>query len=582
MGRQSREATFGIIKWAKIRSSQDNENFFGIFVNIVGDEVVFDLPAEESMPTTLSNEPAIFYLESDSSSINKVSILKDQKKPWLKVFNVFLFEIYRKDKNRFNVGVVEKLFSSFEKAVFTAKTPPVNQLFKLGGEEALNEFLGCYLAYSQLLTSQKEGVLRKVFKGSRVISLIGSGVDRRFIPRDVISDELEKITRESLINSPEQALIITKHFGDLVPDDAILEWLAKEHISESYLTDKKREDLLIFIDECFKKVNSDCSYRLNDKIKQSLRDINKNRNAEFIAAHIDFLTFLHNAYHKKSGLLEYVVEKTNLYKRLDCMVIATLLHYFSLGNSQEVVLRVLVSNLWEGICDLGDSFLDEYKILSLFPSCDVMCNYGNDVGERGLHGILTGSLSCEAVYWKEKNLYLCRKKICNHPHSYPSKAVGDNFWNFNAYDWMQHYGYDCNPQGDVRNFLVKFAGYINRLREIVSRMNCRECGSLMAPNLKYSRTEYYEFEAGKVVKKTLLAAYRATVFRCQNACCSSFNSNTYISHCISHHCNSMIDSRDCHSRCDFGRYICLDCGSCCNKHPIRYPSKNPFSQRNPF
>ncbi|MGY4024006.1 hypothetical protein [Aeromonas sobria] len=248
-------------------------------------------------------------------------------------------------------------------------------------------------------------------------------------------------------------------------------------------------------------------------------------------------------------------------------------------------------------------------ILSLFPSCSRMSKLmaGNDSGIR---------LSCEAFYWRteteseteanynkynvaynrkgkkintelmtykqiintgnyDPNIFLCRSKRCGDPQFTP--YLERHFLDYSFYDWLAHYGYSYSSENKPLkiDFAVKLAGYLNRVREIYTRLHCRQCGVLMTANKKYAKTEtliYDEYKNDFVMKPTH-AAYRATVFHCNNPDCIQCGNNYYINHCLNYKCYNIIDSRDLTAQCDEGLYICK-CGSCCKQHAEKYGNVN--------
>ena len=123
----------------------------------------------------------------------------------------------------------------------------------------------------------------------------------------------------------------------------------------------------------------------------------------------------------------------------------------------------------------------------------------------------------------------------------------------------------------IRDFPIKLAGYLNRLREIMPRLRCRSCSELMVPDFKYSRVKCSVYENGQWIQKDMSAAYRNTVFYCYNESCHEHNVKYYINHCLGYLCYDLIDSRDLKMKCDAGLLICQGCGSCCGEHAKSNP-----------
>ncbi|RSM21612.1 cold shock domain-containing protein [Aeromonas salmonicida] len=249
------------------------------------------------------------------------------------------------------------------------------------------------------------------------------------------------------------------------------------------------------------------------------------------------------------------------------------------------------------------------SILSLFPSCDQMSEL---VGENESWI----KLSCEAFYWKTEteyeveenynkfnatysrkgkiryqtpltykqiisttnynpNIFLCRSKRCFNPQFTPH--LDRHFLDYSFYDWLAYYGYSYSSGNKPlkNDFAIKLAGYLNRVREIFSRLHCRECGVLMISNKNYAKTEMFVYDEYKndFVMKQTHAAYRATVFHCNNPSCVQCGNNYYINHCLNYKCYEIIDSRDLAEQCSEGRYVCR-CGSCCKYHAEKYGNVN--------
>jgi DNA-directed RNA polymerase subunit RPC12/RpoP len=102
---------------------------------------------------------------------------------------------------------------------------------------------------------------------------------------------------------------------------------------------------------------------------------------------------------------------------------------------------------------------------------------------------------------------------------------------------------DINPQSRSLNYndvyLMKIAGWVNRLNEIRERMKCEECTKPLIPNNKYAFR---------------LAAYNSTVAYCPDG----HGDQIYFNHCWN--CRNIIDSRESSIQHE-GYYICIYCGS---------------------
>ncbi|GIU01796.1 hypothetical protein [Shewanella morhuae] len=252
-------------------------------------------------------------------------------------------------------------------------------------------------------------------------------------------------------------------------------------------------------------------------------------------------------------------------------ILAKMLPLINERNTYTDIESVVLHEIWQGLLN-GSLDLNHPGLMTLFPAC----------------GSLPSNLSCEAFYWKTleynaytkkyqpEKVYLCRSTPCRNPQVEPD--LNKSYLNYNIYDWLSHYGvnYEHYSQPSKRDFAIKFAGYINRIKELHSRLNCRCCGTLMKPNMKYARVEATRFDPklNKFVTFAVQAAYRMTVFHCGNESCAEFNNNYYINHCLGFKCYELIDSRDIEDKCDEGRYICPECKSCCSKHRDKYGHVN--------
>jgi len=99
-----------------------------------------------------------------------------------------------------------------------------------------------------------------------------------------------------------------------------------------------------------------------------------------------------------------------------------------------------------------------------------------------------------------------------------------------------------------------YAGWVNRMNEIILRLNCRKCESILRP---------IPFDVNR------LSYYAVPIFHCLNNDCSEFEVAIRITHCINGSCNgknqTIIDNRDC-PQCSQNWLVCQDCIACCNIH----------------
>ncbi|HDY7683945.1 TPA: cold shock domain-containing protein [Vibrio vulnificus] len=228
------------------------------------------------------------------------------------------------------------------------------------------------------------------------------------------------------------------------------------------------------------------------------------------------------------------------------------------GNGHDDIEKVILHKLWQAILTKHID-IEHSALFKLFPQC-------NTLKYRYPHM----HLSCEAFHWTPKEgaaRFLCRSKECHDPQVMPD--LTKPYLDFSVFDWLAHYGinYAVENAPSKRDFSIKLAGYVNRIRELHSRLNCRCCGNLMIPDMKYARVEVKSIDPNtkQLIITPVNAAYRLTVFSCNTEGCGELGHKYYINHCLHYQCHELIDSRDILEKCSEGRYICT-CGACCNKH----------------
>lgn len=239
--------------------------------------------------------------------------------------------------------------------------------------------------------------------------------------------------------------------------------------------------------------------------------------------------------------------------------LSTLIPLLYKQNHTDVIEPVILTSLWQKLLDVN-SEVDEDEIFALFPHCRAIGQTKDLV-----------SLSCEAFHWRtpaNEDKFLCRSKVCRYPKVVPD--LSKSFFDYSVFDWLAHYGYHYFEQSKPmkRDFPIKLAAYINRVRELKSKLDCRCCGQLMIPNMKYSRVEVTTVneETGEETTVPMQASYRLTVFKCNNHSCQEFDKSYYFNHCLNFKCYTIIDSRDDLKKCNEDRYHCPECGSCCSAH----------------
>lgn len=274
----------------------------------------------------------------------------------------------------------------------------------------------------------------------------------------------------------------------------------------------------------------------------------------------------HKMFKKDFSFVSDIESSPELSANPEFFILAKLLPLIG-RNDDSVIQSVILHEIWQALLS-SRLTVDHPDIFRLFPQC-------TSLQKRFRHI----RLSCEAFHWRAKqsdgsteNRFLCRSKVCDEPRVLPD--LSKEFVDFSIYDWLAHYGMQYMVAGEPskRDLPIKLAGYFNRIRELFTRLNCRSCGLLMIPNMKYSRVEVTVWDAASkgFIRTPFQAAYRLTVFKCAHQGCEQFNISHYINHCIGYKCSEIIDDRDLTEKCDEGRYICASCGSCCINHQKKY------------
>jgi hypothetical protein len=184
------------------------------------------------------------------------------------------------------------------------------------------------------------------------------------------------------------------------------------------------------------------------------------------------------------------------------------------------------------------------------------------------HGIywqksLEEDLFCEGRFWKSDTIesesdgksihsilpiYWCRGGTCFKPNNV-SNIESDHFSMWTLVELTEIVG---NPVD--QKFLAIFAGWANRMNEIISRLKCRSCSENLIPE---------PFEP------TNLGFYAVPIFKCENPDCEDCGKQVRLTHCLNGNCtgdnNRIIDSRDC-PKCSNGWLVCQDCNACCPGH----------------
>ena len=325
-----------------------------------------------------------------------------------------------------------------------------------------------------------------------------------------------------------------------------------------------------------------------DKIENYVFDIYRNQIGNFdnlcacsaIAPFFEILKIKRKAFLKNRSFVDDVVRSETLRNDPEAFILSKLLPVIwdekeGKINNTDTIENLFLHHVWKAF-ESEKLLIDDPKLLKLFPSCIT----------------LGPKLSCEATFWTEKKIFLCRQMKCDEPKILPN--IEKSYLDFNIYDWLEYFGksYKHRGQPSECDFPIKIAGFLNRLREIRDRLDCRSCGNLTKPDLRYSRNQVvvYDEKLEKFVTEDLIAAYKVTVFYCSNESCLEYKKRFYLSHCLGKvldkwdkqkNCRKIIDSRDIKDRCEKKRYICPVCSSCCKDHPQQSFPKVDFYDSKP-
>jgi hypothetical protein len=234
--------------------------------------------------------------------------------------------------------------------------------------------------------------------------------------------------------------------------------------------------------------------------------------------------------------------------------------------TETLVLNQLTKSFYEGytiFAKTGFVELKEYFSLNtLIRKCKgrtkfrpIDYEYLNYQSSQSSQSNLTPTF-CEGKFWKfagetehfsnqptKAEIYWCRGDHCAKPNR-KSNSESD-FYQYSLCEISEAYK---TVYTDL--LYATIAGWANRVEEILPRLKCRSCKSVLFP-VPY------------VPKK--LGYYATPVFNCLNDGCLEREIVIRITHCIK--CHKVVDSRDA-TKCSNGLLICHDnnCKGCCDEH----------------
>jgi len=544
--------SIGIVKWfGGFNKHKNKENDFGFVEDIAGFDVFLHAKALPKSRTPYEGEMVVYDLEKSGEKWRAANAyVLVTKVPSLSQF----FELHKlcEDNSSF--------YRKFREAVRDIKEPSftgypdeelTHYIEKLGVSElvsSLFEMRNCWPINLERLADLK--LVDPLFD----VPLL------RFPQPSYMSDKITSISeneneigeRLPLIDREKAQNFVTKNYDKLTTP---LKMLAS---FTGLITDERQlenvvDDVSYYLQRIHHKLESFPDY-LQNYIDEHIEPKGGLINDPVFGGELELIKFHKYLYDKDLAFVTLYENSDYLQSRFDAFVLKEIFSLVMAGNSLDQVYNLFLNKLWVGITSSQLNPATQLKqILKIFPSCD-------SIGKE---------LSCEAVYWEKQRMFLCRGKPCRSP-KVKSHAHLD-YLNYSIYNWFVHYeiNYFIENEPSRRDFPIKVASYINRLREIFDVIHCRFCESLMLPNMSYARVDHMVYEKGQMVKKDLAPAYRLTVFKCPNEQCIDSHNQHYINHCYG--CGDIIDSRDCKIKCDAGLYVCQNCASCCSNHSMSNP-----------
>lgn len=148
-----------------------------------------------------------------------------------------------------------------------------------------------------------------------------------------------------------------------------------------------------------------------------------------------------------------------------------------------------------------------------------------------------------------RDFWWCRSRECFDANR--STRSPGNWENYTLRDFMSLLGLGGEKVDDKE--YGRYMGYLNRFKQLLGRLKCRQCDQYMHP-----------------VDDSAYAHYRVTHFHCVNDKCSQHGEEVYLHHCLNSACSSVIDSRDT-EQCPNGWWICTseNCGACCSTETMK-------------
>lgn len=544
-------ASAGIVKWfGGYNKAKDTENKFGFLESVSGRDVFLHQSQWLGHGKPFEGQFVYFELEEQKGkwSANNARAMNDE--PLDKQLEL-LEKITCETKTSVTEAVIGFIASKISADLTSVTDPNAQALIdRVGLKQLLN-----------MLHRKREWQQNIEFLEAKGLIKPLCDIEWSLLPTQYIGQHAEQMANHLQALEPAEAMRLVQNAAENFPPDLKVFCLLAGYIEDVDEDCSFAESTRASLESYVKKMYSQ-SVRMPEYLAQYIKNttlpsggILKHPIIGPIFSYYQFKKYLHERDVKFISLYD---ASEYLQSKLDCFVLKEIFSLVLAGNPLDTVYSLFMGRLWEAIsCGKIDPSQQTSEILELFPAC----------------GTIPQSLSCEAIYWEKQEIFLCRGRECPRP-KVVSLTEPKNYCDFTIYDWFSHYGinYLADKKPTNRDFPIKLAGYLNRLREIFKALHCRQCLSLMLPDLQYARVEYVAIENGRVVKKDMAPAYRLTVFRCPNAACQEHKTGNYINHCMGYDCYHIIDSRDCKTKCNRGLYICKGCGSCCSDHAKSYPA----------
>ncbi|WP_410174514.1 cold-shock protein [Marinobacter nauticus] len=573
----------GVVKWfGGFNSKTNRENDFGFIESIRGEDIFVHKSALIDSTTLLEGGKVSFSVTQgakgpQATEVRKFSLGNEEVLDFVNVLKGYkgrsvtaTYLRYLKELEQFFYSSPDDVKSKIAKALFE--------------DDAGRSLIGGF--------RDEVGVYRQVLLSTDFQDFIGQGPNLDSLPYELILENEEEICRlicEGSIPS------ISRDFVESATLPILYACALVDLIDEPTLHARESE-LRIYLRNKFADPDGEDATLYKDIFAACIERIGGYKESPIIWSILSELLLKKYIYDRNFDKAAYLYNSTaGLERKIDCFILYNLMQLLAAGNDLRTTYQVFVHLLWQGLATKQVNVEEQAgRVLSLFSSCGTMklaipdkfFVEQEDDDPLGLDtasymkqhntGIVSRvienrNLSCEAVYWKKQNKYLCRGSVCSNPKISPN--LNRSYLDFSIYDWFSHLGVEFSVSEDhqIRDFPIKLAGYLNRLREIMPRLRCRSCSELMVPDFKYSRVKCSVYENGQWVQKDMAAAYRNTVFYCNNESCHEHSIKYYINHCLGNLCFEVIDSRDLTMKCDAGRFICKGCASCCGEHAKSNP-----------